>query len=117
MIASLRRGETIVMPRSMNLILATGLVAIVLSFLGAKSEPAAKVCPEGYVLLDGACMTEGAAAAHCGPGYRPESGSCVEGYRAPDPDTPLTPEQDEALKKGCARGQVWSAAEGCHEDD
>jgi hypothetical protein len=29
----------------------------------------------------------------------------------------MSGEQRKAINKGCPRGQVWNAAEGCHEDD
>jgi hypothetical protein len=76
-----------------------------------------KRCASGRVVIDGKCIEKGAAAGYCGPGYRPEGGKCVQGYQAPKPNTPRSTEQKNAVKKGCPQGQVWSAAEGCHEDD
>ncbi len=74
-------------------------------------------CSHGRVLVDGKCLTERAAVSHCGPGYRPQGGKCVPGYKAPSANAPLTHEQKKAVNRGCPRGQVWSAQEGCHEDD
>lgn len=76
-----------------------------------------KACAAGRVLIDGKCIERGAAAGYCGPGYRPQGGKCVQGYQAPKRKTPLSSEQTNAVKKGCPKGQVWNAAEGCHEDD
>ena len=81
------------------------------------TREAPKGCASGRVLIDGKCIERGAAAGFCGPGYRPQGGKCVQGYQAPKPNTPLSTEQKKAVNKGCPKGQVWSAAEGCHEDD
>jgi hypothetical protein len=82
-----------------------------------ESDEAPSRCSSGRVLIDGKCIQKGAAAGYCGPGYRPQGGKCVKGYQAPNPNTPLSREQKKAVNKGCPKGQVWSAAEGCHEDD
>jgi hypothetical protein len=84
-----------------------------------KKEPkaAAKRCSSGRVLIDGKCIEKGAAAGYCGPGFRPQGGKCVKGYQAPKANTPLSGEQKKAVNKGCPKGQVWNAQEGCHEDD
>ncbi|NSL72151.1 hypothetical protein C6Y62_10065 [Hyphomicrobium sulfonivorans] len=76
-------------------------------------------CSSGQVRIDGKCMKKSAAAGYCGPGFRPEGGRCVQGYKPPPQQakSSLSGEQRKALNKGCPRGQVWSAAEGCHEDD
>ena len=74
-------------------------------------------CGNGRVLVDGKCLKERAAVSYCGPGYRPQGGKCVPGYKAPSAGAPPTREQKKAVNKGCPRGQVWSAQEGCHEDD
>jgi hypothetical protein len=85
-------------------------------------EPAArkqtvKRCASGRVLIDGRCVEKAASASFCGPGYRPQGGKCVKGYQAPSANAPLSTEQKKAVNKGCPKGQVWNAAEGCHEDD
>ncbi len=80
-------------------------------------ESSPKGCGSGRVRIDGKCIEKGAAAGYCGPGYRPQGGKCVQGYQAPSPNTSLSTEQKKAVKKGCPKGQVWNAAEGCHEDD
>jgi hypothetical protein len=82
-----------------------------------KTQAAAKRCSSGRVMIDGKCIQKGAAAGYCGPGYRPQGGKCVKGYQAPKANTPLSTEQRSAVNKGCPKGQVWNAAEGCHEDD
>ncbi|MDH4981659.1 SH3 domain-containing protein [Hyphomicrobium sp. D-2] len=76
-------------------------------------------CSSGQVRIDGKCIKKSAAAGYCGPGFRPEGGKCVQGYKPPPQQakSSLSGEQRKALNKGCPRGQVWSAAEGCHEDD
>jgi hypothetical protein len=74
-------------------------------------------CSNGRVMVDGKCMKERAAAGYCGPGYRAQGGKCVQGYKAPSANAPPTKEQKKAVNKGCPRGQVWNAQEGCHEDD
>ncbi len=74
-------------------------------------------CAAGRVMLDGKCIERGAAASYCGPGYRPQGGKCVHGYKAPNPSVPLSNQQKKAVKIGCPKGQVWSTQEGCHEDD
>jgi Bacterial SH3 domain len=81
----------------------------------AREEP--EGCAKGHVRINGKCIERGAAAGYCGPGYRPEGGKCVKGYKAPSSNTPLSTAQKKSVKKGCPKGQVWSAAEGCHEDD
>jgi hypothetical protein len=66
-------------------------------------------CAKGQIKLEGRCIAKRDAAGFCGPGYRPSHGKCVHGaYQAPaKPHT----------SHGCAPGLVWSAQEGCHEDD
>lgn len=80
-------------------------------------EPRKRRCSDGRVLVDGKCLKERAAVSHCGPGFRPQGGKCVPGYKAPSANAPLTSEQKSAVNKGCPKGQVWSKQEGCHEDD
>ncbi len=80
-------------------------------------EPKRKTCASGRVLVDGNCVKRAYADTVCGPGYHRSGSKCVPGYRAPKPGTPLTPDQQQAVGKGCPKGQVWSKAEGCHEDD
>jgi hypothetical protein len=82
-----------------------------------EADEAPKRCAKGRVRIDGKCLEKAAAASYCGPGYRPEGGKCVQGYQAPKPNTPLSTEQKKAVRIGCPKGQVWNAAEGCHEDD
>jgi hypothetical protein len=82
-----------------------------------ETKEAPKGCANGRVLIDGKCIEQGAAAGYSGPGFRPQGGKCVKGYEAPKPNTPLSTEQRKAVNKGCPKGQVWNAAEGCHEDD
>jgi hypothetical protein len=84
-----------------------------------KAEPAKApvACASGYVKINGRCIQKGAAAGFCGPGYRPQGGTCVKGYQAPPANTPLSTEQKKAVNKGCPKGQVWNKQEGCHEDD
>jgi hypothetical protein len=82
-----------------------------------KTKAATKRCSSGRIMIDGKCIEKGAAAGYCGPGYRPQGGKCVQGYQAPKANTPLSTEQRKAVNKGCPRGQVWNAQEGCHEDD
>lgn len=82
-----------------------------------KSKAAAKRCSSGRIMIDGKCIQKGAAAGYCGPGYRPQGGKCVRGYQAPKANTPLSTEQRKAVNRGCPKGQVWNAQEGCHEDD
>ena len=62
-----------------------------------ETRAAAKRCASGRVLIDGKCIQRGAAAGYCGP--------------------PLSTEQRKAVNRGCPKGQVWNAQEGCHEDD
>jgi hypothetical protein len=82
-----------------------------------KARASTKSCSSGRVLIDGKCIQKGAAAGYCGPGFRPQGGKCVRGYQAPKPNTPLSSEQKKAVNRGCPKGQVWNAQEGCHEDD
>ena len=82
-----------------------------------KTKAATKRCSSGRVMIDGKCIQKGAAAGYCGPGYRPQGGKCVKGYQAPKANTPLSTEQRKAVNRGCPKGQVWNAQEGCHEDD
>lgn len=81
------------------------------------SRTAEKECSSRSVLIDGKCIRKSAAAGYCGPGYRPQGGKCVPGYKAPPPNAPPSPAQRQGTQKGCPKGQVWSKAEGCHEDD
>ncbi len=83
----------------------------------SSSGSASKSCSSGQVRIDGKCMRKSAASSYCGPGYRPQGGKCVQGYQAPPANAPMSSEQRKAVNKGCPRGQVWNAAEGCHEDD
>jgi len=88
----------------------------------AKSSPPKtaskpKPCSSGRVMIDGKCIKKASAASYCGPGYRPEGGRCVPGYKAPPANAPLSSEQKRAMGRGCPKGQVWNAAEGCHYDD
>lgn len=74
-------------------------------------------CPKGEIMIDGQCMPPEDAEGFCGPGYRPEGGTCVQGYKAPQDGAKLPSWQIEAIRKGCAQGMAWSKAEGCHEND
>ncbi|WP_208430573.1 hypothetical protein [Methyloligella halotolerans] len=60
-------------------------------------------CRAGQIKVDGKCMSRSNAIGYCGPGYTPRGGRCV--LRS-QPQAPR-----------CPNGLVWSAQEGCHEDD
>jgi hypothetical protein len=79
-----------------------------------KAAPkAAKGCSKGQIKLEGRCIAKSQAASFCGPGYRPQGGKCVQGaYPQKKPTV-----NNQAAKKGCKPGEIWSAAEGCHHDD
>jgi hypothetical protein len=74
-------------------------------------------CKKSFTMMNGKCIEKAATAAFCGPGFRPQGGKCVPGFQAPKPNAPLSTEQKKAINKGCPKGQVWNAAEGCHHDD
>jgi hypothetical protein len=74
-------------------------------------------CNKNFTMMNGKCIEKAATAAFCGPGFRAQGGKCVPGYQAPKPNAPLSTEQKKAINKGCPKGQVWNAAEGCHHDD
>lgn len=74
-------------------------------------------CAKGQVKIDGQCVAKQNAATFCGPGFRLQGNKCVQGFAAPPPQTQLPDWQRKAIAKGCAPGQNWNKAEGCHEND
>lgn len=72
------------------------------------ASPRTQGCGNGRVVVDGKCMTASAAVGYCGPGYRARGGKCVLRSQPP---------QKKTTKVACPKGLVWSAQEGCHEDD
>lgn len=78
------------------------------------AQPVPIRCAAGYIAINGRCVLKRNAATHCGPGFHAQGGTCVPGYVAPKK---LSTDQVKGLAKGCPKGQVWSKAEGCHEDD
>lgn len=83
----------------------------------SKTASKPKSCSSGRVMIEGKCIKKTSAVSYCGPGFRPEGGKCVPGYKAPPANAPLSGEQRKAVGKGCPKGQVWNSAEGCHYDD
>ncbi len=77
----------------------------------------AKGCKRGYLAIDGKCIKKRDAASYCGPGYRLQGNSCVQGYQPPKPQKQLPSWQSEAIKHGCKPGMGWNTQEGCHEND
>jgi hypothetical protein len=71
-----------------------------------ETKKAPRGCSSGSVLIDGRCIKKRDAASHCGPGYRLQGNRCVSQAQPTKPQ-----------KKGCPKGQVWNAQEGCHYDD
>ncbi|MEG6508246.1 hypothetical protein V6C03_04610 [Methyloligella sp. 2.7D] len=73
----------------------------------AKPKPKPKNksgCGAGQIKVEGRCMTPSDAVRYCGPGYKAVGGRCVQRQSAP-------------AQPQCPPGLVWSALEGCHEDD
>jgi hypothetical protein len=81
----------------------------------SSSKP--KGCGKSRIMIDGRCVKKRDAATHCGPGYRLQGNTCVQGYKEPKPQKQRPSWQIEAIKKGCKPGQGWNAQEGCHEND
>lgn len=87
-------------------------------YFTTRPKPASTECGSGKTRVDGNCIRRADVPAYCGPGYRMRHGKCVHGaYEAPKAkDGPPTGSR-KAESHGCPKGQVWTAAEGCHEDD
>ena len=62
-------------------------------------------CGRRSIYLEGRCVLRREAESFCGPGFKVQGERCVSRY------------QSDAEKHGCPPGLVWSAQEGCHEDD
>lgn len=75
------------------------------------------VCAKGYTKVDGRCILKRDASTSCGPGFHLQGSKCVAGYKPPPPQQQLPSWQVQALKHGCAMGEDWNAAEGCHPND
>ena len=80
-----------------------------------KREP--EGCSGSKILIDGRCVRKADAATHCGPGYRLNGNTCVQGYQEPKPQKQRPSWQNEAIKHGCKPGMGWNKQEGCHEND
>jgi hypothetical protein len=74
-------------------------------------------CGKGQTRVEGKCILKQDAATYCGPGYRLQGNTCVQGYVAPKAQKVLPSWQLKAIGKGCPPGQDWNAQEGCHEND
>ncbi len=88
----------------------TKIAALVEEWSGANTptpnvQLAKKRCGPRSLLIEGQCILKRLAESFCGPGYRVQGNECVSRY-------PAEPEPQD-----CAPGLVWSAQEGCHEDD
>ncbi len=102
----------IALPRS-----GPSLVAIGEAAAPAPEKQSEKRCRRGYLVIDGKCIRKRDAATYCGPGYRLQGNTCVQGYQPPKPQAQRPSWQIEAIKKGCKPGLAWNAQEGCHEND
>lgn len=76
-----------------------------------KAEPQkVKKTPQGCsgdrIKVDGRCILKRDAKSFCGPGYHVQGNKCVSNGVSATP-----------VKKGCPKGQIWNAQEGCHYDD
>jgi len=74
-------------------------------------------CGKGQTRVEGKCILKQDAATYCGPGYRSQGNTCVQGSVAPKAQKVLPSWQLNAIKKGCPPGMDWNAQEGCHEND
>lgn len=82
--------------------------------LGSAPAEASKLfrpttCGSGQIRVEGKCMSRSSAIGYCGPGFRVSGGKCVQQSDLPGANKPST--------RGCRKGQIWSAQEGCHYDD
>ena len=110
----------IALPRKDPSLVAIGEVAAREQEPEDEPEPKKKTtkgCKSGYLAIDGKCIKKRDAASYCGPGYRLQGNSCVQGYQAPKQQKQLPSWQQEAIQHGCKPGMGWNAQEGCHEND
>lgn len=72
-------------------------------------------CGSGQIRIEGKCMSRSSAVSYCGPGFRPSRGKCVQ--RGGQVQQQPAPQPQQQQQQRCPKGLVWSAQEGCHEDD